>query len=380
MHIERLYADGFRNLQGVQLHPHARFNVLSGDNGQGKTNVLEAIWLLCGLRSFRTRKLAECVHFDRESAELGARVRRLDGVSDLGLRLGGRRNAVFIDGKQQSRGGDVLGRLVAVLFTPDDLRLPHGEPAMRRRYLDRAIWTHDRGYLATLRDYEQALGNRNALLRDHVGRSIDEGMLDVFDDMVSKTGAQVALARQRFVAEFSVQVADQLSAFGAAEMTCGLRYAARHAGEIDDLQARVDKLAEELAGRRATDRRRGHTTVGPHLDDLLLEINGRAARVHASQGQCRALVLAMKIAELRSLEKTWGEPPLLLMDDVSSELDRRRNAALMRHLDELGGQVFLTTTDAAHILVTAPTAIFDVAAGQVQAREKPDSSASAPLN
>lgn len=368
MHIERLYADGFRNLAGVELHPHERFNVLSGDNGQGKTNVLEAIWLLSGLRSFRTRKLAECIGFSRDSAELGARVRRLDGVNDLGLRLGGRRNAVFVDGKQQGKGREVLGRLVAVLFTTDDLRLPHGEPAMRRRYLDRAIWTHDRAYLQVLRDYEQALGNRNALLRDAVGRTIDGAMLDIFDEMVARKGAAVALRREAFVTDFSARVQEQLSAFAPSGLTCALRYKAKHARGATTLDARAEKLAEELLGRRSTDRRRGHTSIGPHLDDLDMEINDRPARIHASQGQCRAMVLAMKLAELWSLERAHGEPPLLLMDDVSSELDRARNAALMHHLDALGGQVFLTTTDAAHILVTAPTAIYDVSEGAVTLR------------
>lgn len=369
MHIERLYADGFRNLDTVELYPQPRFNVLTGDNGQGKTNILEAIWLLSGLRSFRTRKLSECVHFDKDTAELAARVRRMDSASDVGLRLAPRRNTLFIDGKQQARGRDFLGRLVAVLFTADDLRLPHAEPAKRRRYLDRALWTHDRAYVKTLRDFEKALAQRNGLLKNHIGRGIDPGMLAVFDDMVSATGAVVALCRERFVAAFSLQVQQQLSAFGAAGMSCGLRYDSKYGGGVDEVDARAALLAEGLLAKRDVDRRRGFTSVGPHHDDMTLLVNERPARLHASQGQCRALVLAMKIAELRSLEQAHGEAPLLLMDDVSSELDKTRNAALMHHLDALGGQVFLTTTDAAHILVTAPTAIFDVAAGRAAARK-----------
>jgi len=381
--IERLYADGLRNLRGVELHPHPRFNVLAGANGQGKTNTLEAIWLLSCLRSFRTRKLAECVDFDRKTelgAELGARVHS-HGVSvDLGVRIGGKRTAMFVDGKSGTRARDYLGKLVVVLFVADDLRLPHGEPAMRRRYLDRAIWTHDRGFLAVMRAYEKALSNRNALLRDHIGRPIDAGMLDVFDDMVSSKGAALAQRRADFVQGFSERVAREFEAFAPAGLTCGLRYDARAGAESKDVAERTSMLSEALAARRDTDRRRGHTSVGPHLDDLVLMLGGRPARIHASQGQCRAMVLAMKIAELRSLESAHGEPPILLMDDVSSELDAVRNAALMSHLDALGGQVLMTTTDAAYIRVTAPTAVFDVQAGVVTPRPATSTEANPPTD
>lgn len=374
MHLERLFADGFRNLSGVEIYPDPRFNVLTGDNGQGKTNTLETIWLLAGLRSFRTRRLAETIAFDRDHAELGARIRHHGASTDVGLRIGGGRNIVFIDGKKQDRGRDYLGNLVAVLFTPDDLRLPFAEPAHRRRYLDRAIWTHDRDFLKAMRTYEKALANRNALLRDHVGRSIDAGMLDVFDDLLSRSGATVGVHRETFVNDFMIRVQEEFSAFAPDSLRCSLRYHAKVGGGCLDVDERAELITAELGARRDTDRRRGFTSVGPHHDDLILELNGRPARVHASQGQCRAMVLAMKIAELRSLERTHGEPPILLMDDVSSELDKTRNAALMAHLDALGGQVFLTTTDAAHILVTAPTAIFNVVSGTIARRTAPGGS------
>lgn len=378
MHIERLYADGLRNLKEVELRPHARFNVLAGDNGQGKTNILEAIWLLSGLRSFRTRRLAECVAFDGDQAELGVRIHSHGAPIDLGLRIGGKRNVLFVDGKQGVVARDFIGKLVVVLFTAEDLRLPHGEPAMRRRYLDRAIWTHDRGHLPIMRSYEKALASRNALLRDAQGRRIDAGMLAVFDDLVAQTGAQLIVKRAAFVRAFSLRVNEEFKGFAAAGLSCELRYTGKVIDELggavgDDLDAPdaalrcTERLSAELAVRHERDRRRGSTGVGPHLDDLLLLFDGRPARVHASQGQCRALVLAMKIAELRSLESAHKEPPILLMDDVSSELDAHRNAALMGHLDELGGQVLLTTTDASFIRVTAPTTVFAVKEGRVTA-------------
>jgi len=133
--------------------------------------------------------------------------------------------------------------------------------------------------------------------------------------------------------------------------------------------ARQAVLASELAERRSVDLRLGYTSRGPHLDDVVFELDGRAARVHASQGQCRALVLAAKIAEIMSLERSLGESPVLLLDDVSSELDAERNRALMAHLEALGGQVFLTTTAARHIRVASPRRVFLVRGGEVHRSE-----------
>ena len=378
MQIERLHADDFRNLVAVEIEPHPRFNILEGDNGQGKTNVLESIYLLAGLRSFRTSRLAECIRFEADKATVAARLVRAGVQSDLGLELGKRRNRVWLDGKLTRRNGDYLGRLIVVLFTSDDLRLPHGEPAARRRYLDRAVFNHFPGYLEELRRYERALSQRNALLRDPEGRGVDEDLLTVFDDLVADAGAVISDRRAGFVSEFSPLVGRHFAQVAAPELSASLQLQSRIKvdadGGVDSWRAGLKKAL--LAGRRR-DLGRRYTGDGPHVDDLLLLIQDRPARIHASQGQSRALILAMKIAEIRSLEARLGEAPILLMDDVSSELDRHRNHALMAHLDALGGQVFLTTTDARHIALTAPRRVFRMAAGRctVTAAQEEDSDA-----
>ena len=368
MQIERLHADDFRNLVAVDIEPHPRFNLIEGDNGQGKTNVLETLYLLAGLRSFRTTRLAECVRFDAEKATVAARLVRGDVQSDLGIELGQRRSRVWLDGKLTRRNADYLGRLTVVMFTPDDLRLPHAEPAARRRYLDRAVFNHRPGYLEELRRYERALSQRNALLRDVDGRGIDMELLTVFDDLLADAGAVVLERRARFVAAFSPLVAEHFSQVAAPDLRAELRLKGRI--EIDaegGIDAWRHGLKEALVAGRRRDIGRRFTGSGPHLHDLLLMIQDRPARVHASQGQCRALILAMKLAEIHSLEARLGEAPLLLMDDVSSELDRHRNQALMAHLDALGGQVFLTTTDARHIALTAPRRVFRMTDGRCSA-------------
>jgi DNA replication and repair protein RecF len=365
--IDRLVTERFRNLDAVVLRPHARFTIFEGANGQGKSNLLEAIAVLANLRSFRSSKLGDCVAFGQDSAQVGGRVHGRGVTLDLGVEIAGGRSRVFVDGKPVRRTSEALGSLVAVLFSAVDLGLPIGEPSARRRWLDRAIYHHHPLYLQELRRYDKALASRNALLRDADRGRLDERALDAFDAQCAAAGGVISARRQAFCLSLSERVAAEFAAFAAPGLRAALAYAPQDSTWNSALSpsARGERLAEQLRASRKVDLRRGTTTVGPQRDDVAMLLDGRLAREHASQGQCRALVLALKTAEIRSLEETLGEPPVLLMDDVSSELDRERNAALMHHLDAFGGQVFLTTTDASYIQLTAPRDVVHVAGGRL---------------
>ena len=394
MRIERILAERFRNLDALRYEPHPRFNIFEGANGQGKTNLLEALSVLAGLRSFRTTRLGECVQFGADQAALGARVAGRGVRVDIGVEIQGPRSRVFVDGRAVSRNSEALGTLAAVIFCAADLGLPHGEPAARRRWIDRAIFGHRPGYLAEVRRFEAALAQRNALLRQADRVDFDARALDAYDGVLAEAGAVLRARRQAFVATFGPQLQAEFAAVAAPGRVAGLRYEqhdpdARAAGPATDafdadkvgpdavgldeaaasasieLAALVEQLRGQLGARRRLDLRRGTTSVGPQRDDVGILLDGRPAREHASAGQSRALVIAMKIAEIRSLEATLGEPPVLLLDDLSSELDAERNAAMMHHLDALGGQVFLTTTDARYIQLATAHRVCTIAAGQL---------------
>lgn len=361
MHVRAFSAEHFRNLTQVQLEPHPRFNVLFGDNGQGKTNILEAIYLLATLRSFRTSRPGatdELIQLGERTATVRARVER-EGVERLlAVQLGGEgasRKLALVDGKA-ARSGEYFGGVNAILFSPDDLRLPKGPPAQRRRFLDRAVWNSYPGYLKEVQTYERVLRSRNALLRSEGrGGSVEE-MLPIYDEQLASAGALIMCRRGGYLAELRPEIASAFDRVGRSGLPITVRYRGTVPLAEEDRAsdaAAVGRCADELRARLLRDRRRdqlrGFTHSGPHADDLELELAEQPAAQFASQGQLRALILALKIAEIRHLRAVLGDSPVLLLDDVSSELDPQRNQYLFEFLREIPCQAFITTTSAAHI-------------------------------
>lgn len=364
MILRELRVRRWRNLGSVVLQPGPRATVLYGHNGQGKTNIVEAIHCLTTFRSFRTARLAEVVAWDAAQAEVEGEV-TIGGLDrKVELRVAGGRKATFLDGKSVRRDANALQGLAAVLFVPEDLLLPRAAPAERRRLLDRAIFAADRTYSAEAVAYERVLRNRNAVLREAVSRP---ALLDTYDEEASRTGARLVVRRRQLVAALAPLV-ERLFREIHADLGARMRYRSdASVDEAGDQPAITDALLAGLRARHERDRRRGFTGFGPHTDDLELELGGHPAGDHGSQGQLRSLVLALKLAELVHLEERIGEPPLLLLDDVASELDQIRRTQLFEAIARLPGQTVLTVTDR-DLLPTLPgRRDFEVRAGQLHA-------------
>jgi DNA replication and repair protein RecF len=359
-----LQLQDFRNLVEVSLQPSPRLTVLLGPNGQGKTNLLEAVYLLTTLRPLRAARLAELIRFGQPRASVGATVWRGTVERRLSVEvLPGQRTA-HLDGKPIDRLDDYLEGLAAVCFSPDDLQLVKGGPDGRRRFLDRAAFNRWPAVLLEAREYVRALRERNAALR--------AGAADVeqsFRPSMIRAGARLLRRRRDIVEELSTSLATafaEISGPGAPE--ADLSYRPSGGLSPDGTEAELaDRLAALLEARLRRDFDRGYSTCGPHMDDLLFALGGRALRVYGSQGQQRAYALALRIAEVENLRAVQQEAPLLLLDDVSSELDPEKNGFLLDYVAALPAQAFLTSTDRRLIepLAGPETRFFAVAEGAV---------------
>jgi DNA replication and repair protein RecF len=368
--VEGLKLTSVRNLAPCQLEPGPHFNVLSGDNGQGKTNLLETIYVVGTLRSFRTQRLAELIRFGATEAYVGARVRRGGLERKYEVTLTERSRRVRLDGKPVRPISRYFGDFNVVLFATEDLRVARASPADRRRFLDRAVFNWKTEHLVDSQTYEKVLKSRNAILRELQDRprsATNMDLLAVYDEQLAGVGARVIAARQSYL---QAAAAPLRTGFAAITQT-GWEVSAHYHSRPEILACGADSdrlhsaLSDALAHSRARDVARGATGVGPHRDDLQFILNGQPAQSFASQGQLRAIVLAWKTSEMDILAATHGDPPVLLLDDVSSELDPSRNQFLFDFLRGRDNQCFITTTHPKHVLLSHDRCDFEVANGTI---------------
>ena len=369
MRLRTLEVRDFRNLAEVTLAPSPRLTVLLGQNGQGKTNLLEAVHLLTTLRPLRATRLAELVRFGQGRAVVAAEVDAPGGSRVLGVEVVPGARTASLDGKPVRELDSYLDGLAAVCFSPDDLLLVKGGPDGRRRFLDRAAFNRWPAVLGEAREYVRALRERNAALR-RGGGPVEES----FRDPLIRAGARLIRRRRDVAVELEPRLLEAFAQISGTDPSRGAtaraELAYRPSGGLPlegDEASIADALGALLASRLARDLERGYSTCGPHMDDVLFGIGGRAARAYGSQGQQRAYVLALRIAEIENLRAILSRPPLLLLDDVSSELDPAKNGFLLAYVASLPAQAFLTSTDRRLIepAAGAETRFFEVAGGAI---------------
>jgi DNA replication and repair protein RecF len=333
--LERLWLTDFRNYRAAELVPAPTgLTVIEGRNGEGKTNLLEAVGYLATLGSFRGAPREALVRTGCQLAIVRAEGER-DGralLIEAELHTEGR-DRVLVNRQALRRTRDLLGALRVTVFSPDDLDLVKGGPGGRRAFLDDTLVAlHPRN--DTLRaDLDRVLRQRNTLLKQAGGRLTPEvaATLDVWDTKLASVGQALAEARERLVTGMEGTLAKAYDQVAQAPADVGGRYQRSWEGPLHDA----------LVAARTDDLRRAVTTVGPHRDELVLSIGGMPARTHASQGEQRSLALALRLATHETVTGETGDPPILLLDDVFSELDPWRSEALLVHLP--AGQAILTT-------------------------------------
>lgn len=357
LRLERLVVRGFRNLADLDLAPGPRFNVLAGDNGQGKSNLLEAIYYLGSLASFRGAGRDDLVGHDAERALLAGRFETTPAPLKAQVRLSrhdGRQLA--LDEKRPRATSAWVSALPMVLFHPGDVGLVGGAPEARRAFLDRILEQMDPTYGRASATYRKALRSRNRLLKQGPG---DRRSITAYDELLAASGEVIGRSRARLTDDLKPRVEDAFREVAGEELPLELAYRPR-------VEPTLEAIRRALGASLAKDLARGFTAEGPHGDELALTVRERGARHHASQGQHRMIVLALKVAELDVLTRCVGQVPVLLLDDVSSELDAVRNRRLFALLDRLGGQVFLTTTQRELIRLEDGRVDYRITAGRVE--------------
>lgn len=379
MKVDRLKATNFRNLEDITFLPCPGVNVLCGDNAQGKTNLIEAIWLFSGTRSFRGSKDAEFISFGKPFCRLE--------LDFCGRGLHNNASLAISDTKKAMLGGIKLnsaagfsGNFCSVVFSPEHLELVKSGPLLRRRFIDSAITEIIPRHETALSEYRELLHQRNALLKDLSNHSELLDTLEVWDEKLVQIGARIVFTRLRYLkrlSEKAKQIYNGIAEKPGSEVSgehLTIDYAAALIEYPQNLENSHEailqiskKLADCLKSQRSYEIDQGCTRVGPHRDDIEIKIGEKPARLFASQGQQRSAVLALKLAEAQVLTETIGESPVLLLDDVMSELDRFRQNYILNHIGDC--QVFITCCDPAGLENLSGGSVFNVKSGKIEQRK-----------
>ena len=352
MQITEMTLRSYRSYETLHLAFDPGVQIFLGANAQGKTNIIEALYYAAFGRSHRTSSDAELIRVGADGAHIGLLFRRHDVPGELSFTFarGARRRITYAGESLRQR--DLVGILPMVLFSPEDLFLVKGAPALRRRYLDAELSQASPAYYGELLRYTRILKQRNAVLKDIRERLAAPDDLPPWDAQLAKSAAYIVTRRIAAVAQLGALSA-RVQAVLAAGEELALAYEIAGAGAEDFAE---DDMTESLhlwynkmlCEGRARDIARAATGVGPHLDDLVLRVGGMSLRSYGSQGQQRTGALALKLAELFYLQENIGEAPILLLDDVMSELDADRRRALLDFIRHEHIQTFITATDAAY--------------------------------
>lgn len=370
MIIKSVYADGYKNLSGVNITPHERMNIFCGDNAQGKTNLIEAVWLMTGCRSFRGTRDRDFIGFEKEKASI--RLSFVDSLrsQDISFEVKKsniREKNIALNGVKLPLLSRLFGSLKCVVFTPEDLFITKGSPDNRRSFVDLSASQLKGSFVYALNKYENLLSQRNAMIKkmNFTGKT-DPEELDIWDVQLARTGAYISVIRDTYCNNLNLYTnslynkitdcKENLSLYYQSTIYKKLEGRTDHEGELADI------YYKKLRASAEDDIKAGYTLCGIHRDDVIASINGLPVREFGSQGQQRSVALAMKLAQAKIVKDQTGDAPVMLLDDVLSELDRDRQRFVLDSIEDM--QVFITCCDS-RVLERTIGKIFSVKGGNV---------------
>lgn len=352
MIVKSISCKNFRNIEEEILLPCENMNVICGENAQGKTNFLEALWLFTGAKSFRGAKDSEFLKFGCEKASLNLEFISEEIEKEAKIEIKDKRIA-FLNNNKLSSASALAGNFNAIIFSPTDLKIVTDGPSERRKFLDTAIGQLYPSYIDVLRKYIRAVTQRNKIIKEYKYDSSLCVMLDVFEEEIAVNGGKIINLRKKYIEKLNCFLENIYSGISSGKEVLKTIYCC----------SCEENILEELKNSRKEDMYSGVTSKGPHRDDIRFEINGVSARSFASQGQKRSIALSLKLAEAEVIKKDVGESPIFLLDDVMSELDPERQNFVLNHIKGL--QAFITCCDESNIKGLKEGKIFRINKGKI---------------
>lgn len=346
MKVLSLKTENYRNLAAREYLPDGGVNIICGENGLGKTNLIESIWMFTGCRSFRSIKDKDVVKFGEAQARLEMEFYSGSRNKTAEIKIDEKRH-VSLNGIQLPSGRKMMGEFTCVVFTPLHLSIVKDGPDERRKFLDIALSQLKPNYAKTILEYNRCLSQRNATLRAAKEKPSLLSMLDVWDAELAEKGSKIIQGRMSYLEmlkKYACEIYDEIS--GGKE-SLNLKYKEYAREKATDRAQIKESLLKALYEKRESDAERCVTGIGAHREDFAIDLNGSSAKLYGSQGQQRSAALALKLAEAKIIKAVTGEEPVVLLDDVFSELDPNRQKYVVSHFENR--QVFITCCDEANI-------------------------------
>ena len=348
MRIKRLKVENFRNLEKLDIKFSDGVNIIYGNNAQGKTNIIEAIYIFSFGRSFRANRDIELLKFDEEyflsNIEIMKKDRELD--MDFGFDKLSNKKMIKVNGVIQKKISDIIGKLNVVVFKPEDIKIVTDAPSVRRKYIDYLISSISKGYLENITKYKKVMEERNNLLKEiklrlKGSKNLDEtdsNFLDVYDKLLSKLNCEIYNERKRVIEKLNNYIYD----IHLKVTENYINNEKLHIKYVSNVEEDIQKMYNDLMKSRLNDINKGYTSFGIHRDDYIISINSLDVSIYGSQGQKKSSIISLKLSELKVIEEVIGEKPVLLLDDYMSELDERRRLKFLDIIEDI--QIIITTT------------------------------------
>ncbi len=368
MYIDQLYLKNYRNYDSASLELSPKLNIFIGNNAQGKTNLLESIYVTGFGKSFRTNKDKDLLNMTAEQAQVRVHAQKEYTDVSIDFRLNKQAEKdIRVNGSRLHKRADLFGALNIVLFSPEDLRLIKEGPAERRRFIDRELSQISPKYCRGIIEYMRIMGQRNELLKKIPYKKSMESMRPVWDEKLAKSGTEVILSRRLFLNKLSEMSKDIHFGITDGKESLKITYLSNiKVKNTDEYDTIYMAFIERLEAAYESDLKRGYTSVGPHRDDLGIFVNEIDIRQFGSQGQQRTAALSLRLSEIEIIKEEVGEYPILLLDDVMSELDNRRQNDLIRTMQDIQTIITITDVDSIDSEYVKAARVFHVDQGTVR--------------